>query len=219
MLAVAMQVSDGAAAAAGHHAAGAGLVAGGLAASIVTAMAIGNRVLDGKAYRFPDLFEGATVRLGGIGLPVASVVETLLAVGLAVGVGLFLTRTRAGAQMRAISQRPTTAQLLSIPVTRLTVAVWAFASGVSTLAIVFVLPTSTTSFPTLAYTILGALAAALFGLLKHLLVVAAGGLLIGVLQSMIIPTPLGNYTAAIPFVVIVAVMLYWRRNDVWAEAR
>lgn len=186
---------------------------------LVTIMAIGNRVLDGKAYRFPDLFGGATARLGGIGLPLASIVETLLAIALAIGIGLFLNRTRAGAQLRAMSQRPTTAQLLGIPVTRLTIAVWAFASGVSTLALIFVLPTSTTSFPTLAYMILGALAAALFGLLKHLLLVAAGGLLIGIIQSVIIPTPFGNYTDAVPFVIIMVIMIYWRRKDVWSEAR
>lgn len=186
---------------------------------LVTAMAIGNRILDGKTYRFPDLFRGATVQVGGIGLPVASVVETALALVLAIGIGLFLTRTRAGSQLRAMSQRPTTAQLLGIPVSRLTVAVWAFASGVSTLALLFVLPTSTTSFPTLAYMILGALAAALLGLLKHLILVAVGGLLIGMVQSVIIPTPLGNYTDAVPFLIIVVIMIYWRRKDVWSEAR
>lgn len=186
---------------------------------LVTIMAIGNRILDGKTYRFPDLFNGATIRIGGIGLPVASIVETLLAIALAVGVGLFLNRTRAGSQLRAMSTRPTTAQLLGIPVSRLTVGVWAFASGFSTLALLFVLPTSTTSFPTLAYMILGALAAALFGLLKHLLLVVAGGLLIGIIQSLIIPTAFGNYTDAVPFVIIMAIMIYWRRKDVWSEAR
>lgn len=186
---------------------------------LVTIMAIGNRVLDGKTYRFPDLFNGATVHLGGIGLPVATVVETVLAFLLAIGVGLFLTRTRAGSQLRAMSQRPTTAQLLGIPVGRLTVAVWAFASGVSTLALLFVLPTSTTSFPTLAYMILGALAAALLGLLRHLLLVAVGGLAIGIIQSLVIPTPFGNYTDAVPFLIIMAIMIYWRRKDVWSEAR
>lgn len=186
---------------------------------LVTIMALGNRVLDGKAYRFPDLFQGATVRLGGIGLPLASIAETLIAIVLAVGVGVFLNRTRTGAQLRAMSQRPTTAQLLGIPVTRFTVGVWAFGSAVSTLALLFVLPTSTTSFPTLAYMILGALAAALFGVLRHLLLVAAGGLLIGMMQSVIIPTPFGNYTDAVPFVIIVIIMIYWRRRDVWSEAR
>lgn len=186
---------------------------------LVTVMAIGNRILDGKTYRFPDLFSGTSVRIGGIGLPLASIVETLLAIALAVGVGLFLTRTNAGSQLRAMSQRPTTAQLLGIPVPRLTVAVWAAASGVSTLALLFVLPTSTTSFPTLAYMILGALAAALLGLLRHLLLAAVGGLLIGIVQSLIIPTPFGNYTDAVPFVIIMAIMVYWRRRDVWSEAR
>ncbi|MFV0375036.1 branched-chain amino acid ABC transporter permease [Microbacterium sp.] len=186
---------------------------------LVTIMAIGNRILDGKTYRFPDMFSGATIRVGGIGLPVASVVETVLAIALALGIGLFLTRTRAGSQLRAMSQRPTTAQLLGIPVGRLTVAVWSFASGIATLALLFVLPTSTTSFPTLAYMILGALAAALLGLLRHLLLVAIGGLLIGVVQSLIIPTPFGNYTDAVPFLIIMVIMVYWRRKDVWSEAR
>lgn len=186
---------------------------------LVTMMAIGNRVLDGKAYSFPDIFDGARVQVGGTGLPLASIVETVLAIVLAVGAGLFLTRTRTGAQLRAMSQRPTTAQLLGIRVNLLTMAVWAAATAVATLAILFVLPTSTTSFPTLAYMILGALAAALLGVLKHLPIAAIGGLVIGMVQSLLIPTPFGNFTNAVPFLIIIVIMIYWRRNDVWSEAR
>jgi branched-chain amino acid transport system permease protein len=186
---------------------------------LVAFMAIGNRILDGRPYSFPDLFEGARVRVGGIGLPLASIVETVVAILLAVAIGLFLTRTNAGAQLRAMSQRPTTAQLLGIRTNMLTMAVWAVTAGIATLAIVFVLPTSTTSFPTLVFTILGALAAALLGLLRRLVFAAVGGLLIGVVQSLVIPTAFGNYVDAIPFVIIIVIMLYWRRKDVWSEAR
>lgn len=186
---------------------------------LVTIIAIGNRVLDGKTYSFPDLFQGSRVVISGVGVPLASITETVLAIVLALGAGVFLRRTNAGAQLRAMSQRPTTAQLLGIPVGRLTIAVWAVSAGISTLALLFVLPTSTTSFPTLVYMILGALAAALFGLLRYLWVAALGGLAIGVIQSLIIPTPFGNYTDAVPFVIIVLIMIYWRRKDVWSEAR
>lgn len=186
---------------------------------LVTLMAVGNRVLDGKTYAFPDMFDGARVQLGGIALPLASLVETALAIVMAIGIGLFLHRTNAGAQLRAMSQRPTTAQLLGIRTNLLTMAVWSVGAGISTLAILFVLPTSTTSFPTLAYMILGALAGALAGVLKHLLVAALAGLAIGVIQSLVITTPLANYPDAVPFVIIIAIMVYWRRKDVWSEAR
>lgn len=186
---------------------------------LVTLMAVGNRVLDGKTYAFPDMFEGARVELGGIGLPLASLVETALAIVMAIGVSLFLNRTNAGAQLRAMSQRPTTAQLLGIRTNMLTMAVWSVGSGIATLAILFVLPTSTTSFPTLAYMILGALAAALAGLLRHLIIAAIAGLAIGIIQSLVITTPLANYPEAVPFVIIIAIMVYWRRKDVWSEAR
>lgn len=186
---------------------------------LVMMIAIGNRILTGATYTFPDVFGGRSVRLGGVGVPLASIVETVLALVLAVGVGLVLTRTNLGSRLRAMAQRPTTAQLLGIRVGALTMVVWAFAAAISTLAVLFVLPTSTTSFPTLAYLILGALAAALLGLLRNMLITAVGGLAIGMIQSLVIPTAFGNYTEAIPFLIIMAIMVYWRRRDVWSEAR
>lgn len=188
-------------------------------AFLVMTLAIGTRILDGSAYNFPDAFAGQSLILFGTGVPVGSLIEVAAAILLAMGVGQFLTRTRTGASLRAMSERPITAQLLGIPVKRLTVMVWAFSGAVSTLAVLFVLPTSTTSFPPLAYMTIYALGAALLGLLQSLTMAAIGGVLIGMLQSVVLATPAGQYAQAVPFVIIILVMVWWSKGDVWSERR
>jgi branched-chain amino acid transport system permease protein len=186
---------------------------------LVVSVAIGNRILNGATYSFPDPFGGHSISVAGQGVPLATIVELLLAFGLAAGVSLGLQRTFLGAQLRAMSERATTAQLLGVRVGMLTIVVWAFACAISTLALVFVLPTSTTSFPPLAYLIVPATAAALLGLLQNMYLAALGGLLVGIAESLVLTTSLGRYADAVPFLIVVAVMTYWRRKDVWSEAR
>lgn len=188
-------------------------------AMLVMTLAIGTRILDGRAYNFPDAFSGRSVVLFGTGVPLGSLFEVAGAILLALGVGAFLQRTRTGASLRAMSERPITAQLLGIPVKRLTVLVWAFSGAVATLAVLFVLPTSTTSFPPLAYMTVYALGAALLGLLQSLTVAALGGVAIGMLQSVVLTTPAGQYAQAVPFVIIILVMVWWKKGDVWSEKR
>jgi branched-chain amino acid transport system permease protein len=182
-------------------------------------IAVGDRILNGATYNFPNLFSGPSVEIFGTGVPIGSLVEVVAAVLLAVGVQVFLRGTHLGAQLRAMSERPITAGLLGIRVRTLTVAVWAFASAIATIAVMVVLPTSTTSFPPLAYLVIFALGAALLGLMRNMIVAAVGGVLIGMLQSIVQPSGIGRYTDAVPFVVIVLVMVWWRRSDVWSEAR
>jgi branched-subunit amino acid ABC-type transport system permease component len=90
---------------------------------------------------------------------------------------------------------------------------------VSTMAVMFVLPTSTTSFAPLAYLTVYALGAALLGLLRSMTIAAVGGLAIGMLQSILLTSDIGRYSQAFPFLIIIVVMVWWRRSDVWSEAR
>ena len=188
-------------------------------AILVGIIAVGDRILNGATYNFPNLFAGPSVEIFGTGVPIGSLIEVVAAVLLAIGVQVFLRTTYLGAQLRAMSERPVTAGLLAIRVRTLTVAVWAFAGAIATIAVMVVLPTSTTSFPPLAYLVVYALGAALLGLLRNMIVAAVGGVLIGMLQSIVQPSSIGRYTDAVPFVVIVFVMVWWRRRDVWSEAR
>jgi branched-subunit amino acid ABC-type transport system permease component len=52
-----------------------------------------------------------------------------------------------------------------------------------------------------------------------MVVAALGGIAIGMLQSIILTTAWGRYANAIPFVIIIVIMVWWRRRDVWSEAR
>jgi branched-chain amino acid transport system permease protein len=186
----------------------------------VTLLAVGNRILGGTAHQIPDLLGSATVDLGGIGTPVSSLVEVGGAILLAAGLGFALRHSRVGTQLRAMSSRPTTAQLMGVRVGRLTVAVWAFAGAISTLAIMFVLPTSTSNFTYLGLLVVPALAAALLALFKSMFVAALAGLGIGMLESIALDwSAVNRYTTALPFLFIVVVMVWWRRGDVWSEAR
>jgi branched-chain amino acid transport system permease protein len=108
----------------------------------VTADAVGNRILGGSAHTFPDLFGARTLKIADTGVPVGSLVECGGAILVALAIGVFLRRTRTGTLLRALSSRPTTAELLGVRVGILSVGVWTFAAAVSTLAILFVLPTS-----------------------------------------------------------------------------
>lgn len=188
-------------------------------AILVGIVALGDRILNGATYSFPNLFAGPSVEIFGTGVPIGSLIEVVVAVLLAVGVQVFLRTTHLGAQLRAMSERPITAGLLGIRVRTLTVAVWAFVGVIATIAVMVVLPTSTTSFPPLAYLVVYALGAALLGLMRNMVVAAVGGVLIGMLESIVQPSGIGRYTAAVPFAVIVLVMVWWRRRDVWSEAR
>jgi branched-chain amino acid transport system permease protein len=187
---------------------------------LVTFLAIGNRILEGSAHKAPDLLGSSTISVGGIGIATGSLVEAAGAIVLAVVVGGLLRSTRTGTQLRALSVRPTTAQLLGVPVARLTMLVWAFAGAVSTLAILLVLPTSTSNFSNISALIVPAMAAGLVGLLRSMSVAAVAGIAIGMLQSMALSvTVVSQYTQALPFIFITVVMIWWRRQDVWAEAR
>jgi branched-chain amino acid transport system permease protein len=187
---------------------------------LVTGLAIGNRILGGSAHKTPDLVGSGTVHLGGIGVSTGSLVEAAGAIALAFGLGWYLRSTRTGTMLRALSVRPTTAQLMGVPVGPLTISVWAFAGLVSTLAVLFVLPSSTSDFSNISLLILSSMAAALVALLRSLPVAAFAGIGIGMLQSMALYwDSVARYSQAIPFVVITIAMVWWRRKDVWAEAR
>jgi len=187
---------------------------------LVGGMALGTRLLGSDAHSFPDAFGGAAVSLPSISVPVATIVEVVAVLLLAFGARAFLRRARTGVQLRALSMRPVTARLVGIKVGALTVGVWVFTSVVSALAVFFVLPTSTFSFATTTTLLIGALAAALIGMLRSLPLAAFGGLALGILQSISVTWPaMVNLNQMVPFVVIIVILLWWRRKDAWSESR
>jgi branched-chain amino acid transport system permease protein len=83
-----------------------------------------------------------------------------------------------------------------------------------------VLPTSTSNFTYLSLLVVPAMAAALMGLLRSFTAAALGGIVVGIVESLgLSSSAFSQYTEVLPFFFIVALMIWWKRKDVWAETR
>ncbi|MFD9949103.1 branched-chain amino acid ABC transporter permease [Nonomuraea sp. NPDC059023] len=188
----------------------------------VAVMAIGLRVFGSATTgtrRFPAPLDGPAFVLGDVVVPVSTLVSLAFAALITAGVGLLFSRTLLGLRLQALSERPTTAQVVGIAVPRLAMAVWAVIGGLSTLVIVLVAPRLGGDFATLGNLITTALAVAMVGAFRSLPMTLAGGLILGLLEGVAVSlSGLQAYRGVVPFLVIL-VLLWWRsRNEVWDTA-
>ncbi|MCS7059416.1 MAG: branched-chain amino acid ABC transporter permease [Meiothermus sp.] len=167
----------------------------------------------------PHLVGFGGVELLGLRIPFATLVTLGLAALLALGVALFLQRTRAGVWLRALADRPTAAELLGVPVQALTVGVWAFAGGVSALAVMLIAPNRSPEFGVLSLLVLPAMAGALVGLFRSFPLALVGGLGIGLIEGVASSLPIAPYRQALWFLVMLAALLWSQRKEVWDAAR
>ncbi|MCB1381894.1 MAG: branched-chain amino acid ABC transporter permease [Notoacmeibacter sp.] len=191
------------------------------AALLVCIIALGLRLTGGQHPRaFPDLIGGAGIRLAGVTVTSASLVSIGLAIVLTVAVEQFLGRTRTGLQLRALSERPMAAELLGIPVRLLALGVWALSGAVTTIALMLIAPLRAPDFGTLSLLVVPAFAAALVGSFNSFRIALAGGILIGVVEGLASGfVGLNQYRSAVPFLVILAVLMWSQRGARWDEAR
>lgn len=190
-------------------------------ALLVGLLSLGLRAFGSQhPHRFPEPFPGEAFALGGAVVTVASLVTVVMAAGLAAGMSLFLRRTHTGLRLRALAERPTTAQLLGVPSRRLSIGVWAATGALTTLAIVVIAPSRTPTFASLTLLIVPALAAALVGLFQRLGLAFAGGVALGMLEGVASGIDeIQQYRGVLPFAVILAVLLWSQRGMRWDEAR
>ena len=186
---------------------------------LIALIALGLRIFGNDVRNAPDLVSG-TVTMGGVRVPYTALVSLAAAVGLAALVTLGLQRTRVGTRMRAMAERPMTAQLVGIPVISYTVGAWAATSFMAAIAVVLLAPTFPVAFTDLSLLIGPAVAAALIGGLVDLRTAVMGGVALGVLQSLMTRyDSIATYQNTLPFIVIVLVLTWAKRDEVWNDAR
>ncbi|MFF8188046.1 branched-chain amino acid ABC transporter permease [Microbacterium sp. NPDC016588] len=173
-----------------------------------------------KPQPFTPLIAGPAFQVGDVVISQVTVATVGMAVVVAVGVQILLTRTRIGTQLRALSERPTTAELLGIRSRPLSVAVWFVTGVISALAIVIVAPSQSNDATTLSMLIVPAAAAALLGGFRRLDLAVAGGLILGVLGGLFAQIEQVSLVRNfLPFVFIVVMLLWSQRKEVWDAAR
>jgi branched-chain amino acid transport system permease protein len=191
------------------------------AALLVGLAAVGLRITGGQhPHEFPELIRGSAFRLAGVEVTYSSVLILLLALAFTLATTTFLNRSHAGLQLRALSERPVAAELIGIPVQSLSLWVWGISGGATALALILIAPQRSPNFLTLSLLVVPALAAALIGFFRSFWATLIGGVVIGIIEGLTSVIPgLGEYRAAVPFLVILAVLLWSQRGARFDDAR
>ncbi len=186
----------------------------------IALLAIAFRVFGDTPRSFPPLFPGSSFTVSGVVITATSALAVVLAVSLAAGLWALLNRTRVGVRMMAMSSRPVSAELLGIPLGLYTVVVWASGGAVATVAPILAAPTRQADFTSLSLLVVPGLAAALLGGFRSFSVTVAAGIGIGVVEGMAVRwDAISGYRSTLPFLVIVVVLLWTERGEVWDESR
>lgn len=173
-----------------------------------------------KPQPFNPIIAGPAFTIGGVVISQVTVATVSMAIVVAVACKLVLTRTSVGTQLRALSERPTTAELIGIPSKPLSIAVWAVTGVISAIVIIVVAPSQSNDATSLSMLIVPAAAAALLGGFKRLDLAVIGGLVLGVLSGLV--AQIGEVSLIrnfLPFLFIVVLLLWTQRKEVWDAAR
>ncbi len=169
---------------------------------------------------FAPIIAGPAFSMGGVVISQVTLATVGMAIVVAVGVHLVLTRTRVGTQLRALSERPTTAELLGIRSRPLSIAVWFVTGLISAIVIIVIAPSQSNDATSLAMLIVPAAAAALLGGFRRLDLAVVGGLVLGMLGGLV--AQIGEVALVrnfLPFLFIVVLLLWTQRKEVWDAAR
>jgi branched-chain amino acid transport system permease protein len=183
-------------------------------------LSAGFRLFGDSPRAMPSLVSDATVDVAGVRVSVATIVALLLALAIALGLTLLLRFTQIGLRLQAMSERPVTVQLLGINARRLTVIVWASTGVLSTLAMLLIAPTRNSTFESMSFLIVPALAAALVGSFSNVWVTTLAAVLIGAIEGGASRVEgLSDYRGVLPTVIIIVTLAFLRRREVWDAVR
>ena len=156
----------------------------------------------------------ASVTIGALRLNTGELSILAVAPLAALGLALFLRRSKIGLGARAAAENVEAARLAGVPARRVSVAVWALAALVSAVAAILLAPTRgidstlTSLGPSL---MVRALAASMIGGMTSLPQVFAGGIAIGVIELLVSWNyPGGGVVEIVLFAVIIATLLLRR---------
>ena len=170
----------------------------------------------GDPIYYTNALQFAVLLPGGVRVMPDQVILLGLTIVVVVGLHLFMTRSRTGISMRAVSENPDLARVNGVNVD--TIIRWVWIIGASGAAIAGVMYGMTVQMrPELGFSlILPLFAAAILGGSGSLYGAVIGGLVVGLsenLSVMIIPT---TYKPAVPFLLILCV-LYFRPWGLFGE--
>ncbi|GIW09201.1 MAG: branched-chain amino acid ABC transporter permease [Dehalococcoidia bacterium] len=170
-----------------------------------------------ESYPFPPLVAAPPWRLGGVVVEPQQVVILLTALALMVGFELFLNRTSTGRALRATAHSPDVASLMGVNVPAMVTLTFILSAMVTGIAGVLVAPVTTADANMGLLLGIKGFVAVILGGMGSTKGAAAGGLAIGVLESVVrgvLPASLGN----IAVFAVLAVILLVRPSGLFGKA-
>jgi branched-chain amino acid transport system permease protein len=159
---------------------------------------------------FPQLFKSQNIYLpGGAQITTADVVVLIIALALMVALQLIVFRTKTGKAMRAVSFNLQSAKLMGINTDRIIAFTFALGSALAAAAGVLVAIRIPRIDPLMGILVgLKAFVAAVLGGIGNIPGAVLGGLLIGILETMIVAAGYATYRDAVAFVVLILILLF-----------
>lgn len=155
----------------------------------------------------------STFNLGPAQVTMTQVIALVLVAVVAAAASILLRVTRLGTTMRALADDRELTAMLGARVRVAEAVAWAVCGLLGGVSAILFADLTVLSAQNLASLIIPALAAVLIGRLTSLWAAVAGGLILGILQSMVTSvTALSAYGVAVPFVAAVLVTLWFGRR-------
>jgi branched-chain amino acid transport system permease protein len=156
----------------------------------------------------PEFFSRAAIDLGTVRVSWLQAVICLVSLTLMAGLHLFITRTRAGAAMRALAQNRVCARLMGVGVNRVISLTFALGSGLGAVAGILTAIHYNSMYPTMGYNAgVKAFAAAVLGGIGSVPGAMLGGVILGVAETLGAGYVSSAYRDGVAYTVLIAVIL------------
>jgi branched-chain amino acid transport system permease protein len=164
----------------------------------------------------PPIVKGKAFVWAGVSVSTNEVVAAAVSVVTLGSILLVLRHTSIGLRLRALSQRPTTSELLGLPVKTLLIGTWGVTGGLATLAGILLATDFSSDPTTLSLTVMSVLAGGLIGLYRSYVGAFLGGCGLGALAGVLNEYQhVSQYQDIVPFAAILGGLLWLNRSARW----
>jgi len=136
-----------------------------------------------RVRRLPQFFNGHSIQVGFLTVTYNQILIVVLSAAIAVGLGVFFSRTRTGIALRAVVDNPALVAMAGGRPTRIQQLAWAIGCGLAALAGILLAPLTQLDILQLTLLVINGFAAAMIGRLRNLPLTVAGAIGIGLLTS------------------------------------
>ena len=163
--------------------------------------------------RFTLPTDKQAIRILGLRVTGTRILVVAATLGIATGIGIYLSRTRIGLQMRALANDRDLSALLGIQLVKVETVAWGLAGVIAGFSGLMFGDLLRLEPFVITFLVIPSVAAAICGRLENLALVLVGGLSLGVIESMLTLSPIFKSVRPIaPYVIAILALVWMQRG-------